>query len=242
MVFNVKLTFLDDLIKLIVNGETMQSLKPENSVKLLGGGKVQVSHDSECNRKCERTRGDLDARIEVKQHSPVSIPKSCFRISQSGARLNRLKSWRISLLASAWRMESWLWKKKRPVFSDQCPIDRNRNQLMISSTISWLLRSPQVDLLASLIWRLEDGQLLLLLIQLLLMILPIIDLSLKLVFINQNQIPVLFYLNHLFRKRIFQPASPLKESLSLRSISTNQRAGWWNSLSKETSVDFTKKN
>jgi len=56
----------------MVNGETMQSLKPENSVKLIGGGKVQVSHDSECNRKCERTRGDLDARIEVKTSKPVS--------------------------------------------------------------------------------------------------------------------------------------------------------------------------
>ncbi|CBY31275.1 unnamed protein product [Oikopleura dioica] len=54
----------DESIKFMVNGETMQSLKPENSVKLIGGGKVQVSHDSECNRKCERTRGDLDARIE----------------------------------------------------------------------------------------------------------------------------------------------------------------------------------
>lgn len=56
---------LDDSIKFMVNGETMQSMIPENSVKLIGGGKVQVSHDSECNRKCERARGDLDARIEV---------------------------------------------------------------------------------------------------------------------------------------------------------------------------------
>ncbi|CAG5105137.1 Oidioi.mRNA.OKI2018_I69.chr1.g1866.t2.cds [Oikopleura dioica] len=64
VVYSICLAANDDLIKLIVNGETMQSLKPENSVKLLGGGKVQISHDSECNRKCERIRGDLDARIE----------------------------------------------------------------------------------------------------------------------------------------------------------------------------------
>jgi len=62
--YNICLSANDDSIKFMVNGETMQSLIPENSVKLIGGGKVQVSHDSECNRKCERARGDLDARIE----------------------------------------------------------------------------------------------------------------------------------------------------------------------------------
>ena len=96
---------LDESIKFMVNGETMQSLKPNNSVKLVGGGKVQVSHDSECNRKCERARGDLDARIEVKT-SIWLLVTFLSRTLLSGAKRRPLRSCAVSLKAIASQMES----------------------------------------------------------------------------------------------------------------------------------------
>lgn len=58
------LTATNDVITFYVNGQPIASQAPVGSVALVGGGKVQIGRDPECNRRCEREIGNLDATVE----------------------------------------------------------------------------------------------------------------------------------------------------------------------------------
>ena len=58
------LTATSSVITFYVNGQPIASQAPIGSVALNGGGKVQIGRDPECNRRCEREIGNLDATVE----------------------------------------------------------------------------------------------------------------------------------------------------------------------------------